>query len=1010
MQFKGVIRFFTLLLIVVCLLQLSYSVFVRSHESKLKAKVAKQMSAYPNPEKKFPNATDALAKAQYKDFRDSIEDELMKVAEDSTKNKVITYGVEGAVTYGDAKKRELNLGLDLQGGVAVTLEVGVDELLRKRSLSPNDEGLNKAIAIALDKKAKTGTSLADLFTESYKEAVPNGKLAPLYADPSKNKFDINASDATVISWLKKEIEASLESTKEVLGKRINKFGVASTSLNLDKEKGTLSVELPGVKDFKAVRKNLQATAKLQFWEVFNNKQDQGRLTEFFKNVDAAVLAYQRGDTSKILIVDTTSKERPFTSLFKNNSQPGGIGDILISDENVFKKFLQIPGVKALLPGDAKIALGKSNLDKNPKNPKYYGVYALKRPVSGSDDAFLEGDKVTEAKADFEPNTGKPMVSIQMNDQGSQLWAALTKRVAETNGFIAISLDDYVYSAPNCDKEIAGGNTQITGDFSPEETEELSSVLKTGKLDAPARIVQEQVVGPSLGEEAVRGGLMSFVISFAIIFVLMLLYYNTSGWVANIALILNLLFTVGVLSAIGFSLTAAGIAGLVLTIGMAVDTNVIIFERIKEELNNGKSYEAAVDEGYKRSLAPVIDAHVTSFLTALILFIFGTGAVLGFATTQMIGIALSLFCGILVSRLITDVWTNKKRHFQYFTGISKKIFKHASYKFIEYRKYAYMISAVVLLAGVGSFFYGFDQGVEYKGGRSYVVDFRPAGENNTKATNVSIDNVRSALKTILNDNVVVKTVDKSSQLDITTSYLMDKAGAANDSIVEVKMFEGLKNYLPENTTFQKFNSVYKKGSKKVEASISSDLKAGAWKATLIAVFIITLYIFIRFRDWRYSVGTIIALAHDVLVTLAVFSFFRHIMPFPLEIDQHFIAAVLTVAGFSMNDTVIVFDRVREYARKKVGASKTEIINTAINDTLSRTIMTSLTVFITILVLFIFGGEVTRGFAFAMLVGVITGTYSSIFVAAPILIDFAKHKPLGKSAAEEYNVADDPTVIK
>jgi SecD/SecF fusion protein len=1009
MQFKGVIRFFTALLIIVCLLQLSYSVFVRQHEGKLKAKVAKQMSAYPKPEAKYPNASDALAKAQYKDFRDSIEDALMRVAEDSTKNKVITYGVEGKVTYGEAKKRELNLGLDLQGGVAVTLEVGVGELLKKRSLNPNDEGLKKAIDIALDKKAKTGRPLADLFAESYKEAVPNGKLAPLYADPSKNKFDVNATDATVINWLKTEIAASLESTREVLGKRINKFGVASTSLNLDEEKGTLSVELPGVKDFKAVRNSLQATAKLQFWEVFNNKQDAERLQPFFTTVDAAVLAYQRGDS--VIKIDTSNKERPFTGLFKGNSQPGGIGDILISDENIFKRYLKIPGVQALLPGDAKLVLGKSNLDtKNPKNPRYYGVYMLKRPVSGSDDAFLEGDKVTQAKADFDPTTGKPVVSLQMNDQGSQLWASLTKRVAASDGFIAITLDDFVYSAPNCDEEIKGGNTQISGNFTPEETEELSSILKTGKLDASATIVQEQVVGPSLGEEAVRGGLMSFVISFGIIFLLMLLYYNTSGWVANIALILNLLFTVGVLSAIGFSLTAAGIAGLVLTIGMAVDTNVIIFERIKEELNSGKSYEAAVDEGYKRSLPPVIDAHVTSLLTAAILYIFGTGAVLGFATTQIIGILLSLFCGILVSRLITDVWTNKKRHFQYFTGISRKIFKHASYKFIEYRKIAYIISAVVLLAGVGAFFYGFDQGVEYKGGRSYVVDFRPARENNTKAANVSLSNIRTALKTTFNDNVVVKTVDKASQLDITTSYLMDKAGTANDSIVEAKLFEGLKNYLPENTTFQKFNSVYKKGSKKVEASISSDLKAGAWKSTLIAVLIITLYIFIRFRDWRYSIGTIIALAHDVLVTLAVFSFFRHIMPFPLEIDQHFIAAVLTVAGFSMNDTVIVFDRVREYARKKVGASKTEIINTAINDTLSRTIMTSLTVFITILILFIFGGEVTRGFAFAMLVGVITGTYSSIFVAAPILIDFAKHKPLGKSAAEDYNVEDDPTVMK
>jgi SecD/SecF fusion protein len=466
---------------------------------------------------------------------------------------------------------------------------------------------------------------------------------------------------------------------------------------------------------------------------------------------------------------------------------------------------------------------------------------------------------------------------------------------------------------------------------------------------------------------------------------MLIYYNSAGIVANIALILNLLFTIGVLSALNATLTAAGIAGLVLTIGMAVDTNVIIFERIKEELTRGLSHNEAVKIGYKRSLPPVLDAHVTSFLTAAILAYFGLGPVLGFATTQMLGITLSLFCGIMVSRLITDTWMNKNRHFNYFTALSKRIFKHASFKFIEYRKIAYGISVVVLILGIGALFNGFNQGVEFSGGRSYVVNFHKP---------VDIDAVRDALDKTFGKFPIIKTYGSTTALEITTDYKINEGGSATDTVVRNTLFEGLKPFLPANLTKEEFATTqYVEGTKKVDPTISDDLKSGAQWATFWSLLIIAVYIFIRFRDWRYSMGTIIALLHDVLVTLAVFSFFKNIVPFPLEIDQHFIAAVLTVIGFSMNDTVIVFDRVREYSRNMKGATKGTIINKAINDTLSRTIMTSLTVFLTILILFLVGGEVTKGFAFAMLIGVITGTYSSIFVAAPILMDFAKNKALG-----------------
>jgi SecD/SecF fusion protein len=434
---------------------------------------------------------------------------------------------------------------------------------------------------------------------------------------------------------------------------------------------------------------------------------------------------------------------------------------------------------------------------------------------------------------------------------------------------------------------------------------------------------------------------------------------------------------------GFTLTAAGIAGLVLTIGLAVDTNVIIFERIKDELNKGKSYQQAVTEGYQRSLPPVLDAHVTSLLTAIILAYFGLGPVLGFATTQIIGILLSLFCGILVSRLITDYWTKKNRHFNYFTTVSKRVFRNANYKFVEFRKYTYMISAVILILGVAAFFNGFHEGVEFKGGRSYTIEFdRP----------VVNDEIRDDLRASLDgDNVTIKTVGDNKHLNITTAYLKGVDNA--DSAVQSRIYAGLKKVLPANTSYADFVANHKQSSTTVQPSISDDLKRGAVKATIFALFAIFIYIFIRFKDWRYSIGTFITLLHDVLVTLIVFSFFKDIVPFPLEIDQHFIAAILTVIGFSMNDTVIVFDRIREDSHNMPGASKESIINRAINDTLSRTIMTSVTVFITLLALFIFGGEVTRGFSFAMLIGVVTGTYSSIFVAAPILIEFAKDKPLG-----------------
>jgi len=626
--------------------------------------------------------------------------------------------------------------------------------------------------------------------------------------------------------------------------------------------------------------------------------------------------------------------------------------------------------------------GKAEASTDPKFKDILTLYAIKTLDNGQ--AELEGDHISSASQDYD-ECGRIAIKMNMDKVGTNLWAKMTTKNAGKP--IAIVLDNFVYSAPNVNEPITTGNSQISGSYSLKEAQDLSEILESGKLPAPAKIVQEQQVGPTLGKESIMGGGLSFFISFLVIFALMLLYFNTAGWVANVALILNLLFTVGILSALGFTLTAPGIAGLVLTIGMAVDTNVLIFERIKEELTKGKSYPLAVTDGYRRSLAPVLDGHITTLLTAIILAYFGLGPVLGFATTQIIGILLSLFCGILVSRLITDWYTNKNRHLEYFTGISRSIFQKAQFKFIEYRKFAYGLSAVIFVLGVASFFNGFDEGVEFAGGRSYTVKFDKP---------VNVEEVRNELKATFGEAPIIKTVNANNQLNITTSYKIKETGNNVDSLVEKMLFTGLAKQLPANLTFNEFETKYKQSSQTVLPTISDDLKAGATKATVIAMIVICLFIFIRFRDWRYSLGTVFALLHDVFVTLIIFSFARTIVPFPLEIDQHFIAAVLTVIGFSMNDTIIVYDRIREDSRLHPSMDNASVINKAINETLSRTIMTSLTVFLTILILFIFGGEVTKGFAFAMLVGVITGTYSSIFVAAPILVDFSKDKKLSNSA--------------
>ncbi len=821
---------------------------------------------------------------------------------------------------------------------------------------------------------------------------PTGKLAPLFAARSNGKLKFDASDDAAVTYLKEQSTQAFNNTYRILRTRIDRFGLASPNINPDATKGIINIELAGVNDKERVRSYLQSTANLQFFEVytFENRDLQNAIVAADKAIEASLngisdtTANVKADTSKLNpnknpLLKMVQFTQPYQGKNGQAIYPAEIGYTFKTDTSKLNAYLALPEVKSKFPSNLVFMYGK-NESEDPKSKDVVPIYAIKTLDNGQ--AELEGDHVANAAQDFDER-GKVAIKMNMDKLGTSIWAKMTsKNVGKP---LAIVLDNIVYSAPNVNDAITTGNSSISGNYTLKTAQDLAEILESGKLPAPAKIVQEQLVGPTLGLASIQGGAMAFGVSFLVIFALMLLYFNTGGWVANIALVLNLLFTIGILSALGFTLTAPGIAGLVLTIGMAVDTNVIIFERIKEELTKGKSYQLAVTDGYKRSMSPVLDAHVTTLLTACILAYFGLGPVLGFATTQIIGILLSLFCGILVSRLITDIYTSKNRHFEYFTKISRGIFQHASFKFIEFRKYAYMLSAVVLVMGIASFFNGFDEGVEFAGGRSYTIKFAKA---------VNIESVREDLKKVFGESPIIKTVDSKNQINITTSYKIKEQGNNIDEEVEALLFKGLEKQLPAGTSLKEFDSQYKQSSQTVLPTISDDLKAGATKATIFALIAICLYIFIRFRDWRYSLGTIFSLLHDIFVTLIVFSFLRKVVPFPLEIDQHFIAAILTVIGFSMNDTVIVYDRIREDSQLMKGVDNATIINKAINQTLSRTIMTSLTVFITILILFIFGGEVTRGFAFAMLIGVITGTYSSIFVAAPVLVDFAKSRPLGR----------------
>ncbi|MBL7704269.1 MAG: protein translocase subunit SecDF [Taibaiella sp.] len=1009
MQLKGLVKFFTAALILFSLWRLSFTFVAQSVDRKYEAMAVKKVGQ-SHPDAKGVEKDELINKA-FVHITDSLRDE-----------KAFSF-LGSEYTYQELKSKELGLGLDLQGGMSVTLEVGLEGLIKSMAINPEDPGLNQAIALAEKMHEQTPDNFVSLFVKAYQQVNPGGKLSGIFAKPNQTVITHNSSNEDVIRYIRAEADKATDRTHTVLQKRIDKFGVAQPSISLDKNKGIITVELAGVKNPEQVRNYLQATAKLQFWEVYKNSEVIESLVKANDVIKAKLsgkaataapandTAVAKSDSTKAA-ADTANKASLANAMAKDTSsslaqsqeqslfsfmQPiqeeaNMIGFVANKDKEKVLSLLNDPEVKALFPSNAVFLLGEAGgADKNGKKNTFYGIYVIKT-IPGTTEAKLEGDRVKSSKFDYQQD-GTPEIKLEFDQQGAGIWSKLTGD--NLNRPIAIVLDSFVYSAPNVISQSNTGSSSITGGFDVTSGTELASILQTGKLPAPAKIVSEQIVGPTLGAESIDGGIKSFIAAFLVIFVLMVVYYNTSGLIANIALLLNLLFTFGVLANLGATLTMAGIAGIVLGIGMAVDANVIIFERIKDELSLGDTYEEAVDKGYKRSYAPIIDGHVTSLITATILLYFGLGSIKAFATTQIISLLLSLFTGIMVSRMITDAYTKKGRHFKYFTKFSEKIFQKAKFNFIGKRKIAYVISAIVMVAGLAAFANGFDYGVEFDGGRSYTIKF----DQQYKTSDI-----REQMTKHLEKHPVVKTIGTGNQLSITTDYLINQQGKDAENKVMAKLYEGLKaeKFIPATVDLPTFTSKYVQSTQAVSPMISEDLKSGALQATIYSIVAIFLYIFIRFRKWQYSIGTIVSLIHDALFTVAIFSFFRNIVPFALEIDQHFIAALLTVIGFSMNDTVIVFDRIRETFRRTPNADKNEVINSSINATLSRTIMTSFTVFITAVILFIFGGEVLRGFAFAMSLGVLVGTYSSIFLAAPMLSDMDKKDSLKLEEDKEERI--------
>jgi len=1000
MQNKGAIRFFTIVLALVSVYQLLFTVFTQKVERDARE----------------------FAKGDVRIERSYL---------DSMKGEVVYNVLFKRYTYQECKEREVNLGLDLKGGMNVILEIAVEDIIR--SLAANqfltDPVFIETMALAHEKKKDSQSDFVNLFAEAFEELNPGGQLAQFFMTPeTRGDIDFNTTNDEVVTFLKAEAEDAIDNSYNVLRNRIDRFGVVQLNIQKLERQGRILVELPGVKEPERVAKLLTGTANLEFWTTYQASEVWNYLDQ--ANRTLADILRAEGDTEELadvesgeatveeeaqleedllaaeddLLLDTSGldlltdldttqvfddqetqfyRENPLIAVLtpyldnQRNFIPGStVGVVLLKDTAKVNAYLAIPQIRQLFPSDLKFAW---HFQPQGEEQNFIRLHSLK--ATRNNQPVMEGKYVTDARVGTDPYTNEFNVSMNMNSEGAKKWANVTRE--NVNQAIAIVLDGLVYSAPNVSEEIKGGSSSISGDFSQTDADDLANILKSGKMPARARIVSSEVIGPSLGAKSVKDGLNSFIIAFVVVLAYMLFYYSRrAGMVADIALVANMFFLMGVLASLQAVLTLPGIAGIVLTIGMSVDANVLIYERIREELAAGKNLKTAIKDGYRNAYSAIFDAQITTFLTGLILFFFGTGPIKGFATTLVIGILTSLFSAIILTRLMYERMLAKGINITFDTKISRNAFKNTKIDFLGKRKIFYIISGLIIAGGIASLATkGLNTGVDFTGGRNYVIAFNQE---------VETTDIQDHLEAAFGVAPTVLTYGSKSTVRVTTKYLIDDDRPEVDSIIKAEMFEGLQPYLDDDATLEEFinGQDYIISSHKVGPTIADDIKRTAVLVIFASLLIIFLYILARFRNWQFGLGALAALVHDVLIVLGLFSILDGIMPFSLELDQSFIAAILTVVGYSINDTVVVFDRIREYVGLQKKRERKDIINSALNSTLSRTFSTSLSTFFVLLSIFILGGDVIRGFTFALMLGVIVGTYSSLFIATPVVYDTVK----------------------
>ncbi len=980
MQNKGFVKAFAILLTLVCVFYLSFS-FVTRH--------------YTNKAREIANGDPKVEQ----NYLDSLANEKVWLWNWSLK---------------DCREMEISLGLDLKGGMNVILEVSVPDVIKVLADNKPDENFNKALATAAQQATTSQDDVITLFVREYHRLAPNAPLAQLFATQQlKDKVNQKSTDAEVEKVLREEVKAAVDNSYNVLRTRIDRFGVVQPNIqSLEDKMGRIMVELPGIKEPERVRKLLQGSANLEFWETYNAKE----IAPYMQSADAKVRSLKAADTDSVAApaaapaaTSTTDslaaalkgetaatqnaeiaqykKDHPLLAIMQVNPGEGPVvAYALAKDTAEINQYLSMSQVKSEFPKDLLLKWGVAAASFDPKG-QTFELYAI-RSTERNGRAPLEGDVIVDAKDDFD-QYGKPSVSMSMNTDGSRRWAQLTKQ--NIGKSIAIVLDGYVYSAPNVQTEITGGNSQITGHFTPEEAKDLANVLKSGKMPAPAHIVQEDIVGPSLGQESIEAGIISCIVAFILLMVYVCSMYGfTAGMVANGALLLNFFFTLGILSSFQAALTMSGIAGLVLSLGMAVDANVLIFERTKEELRLGKKVKDALKDGYSNAFSAIFDSNFTSIITGVILFYFGTGPIRGFATTLIIGIAISFFTAVFMTRLVFEHFMNKDKwlNLTFETRLSRGVLQDTKYNFMKYNKTWLSSGLIIVLICVGFLFIrGLSQSIDFTGGRNYQVRFEQS---------IEPEQVRELMEGQFEDaNVTVIAIGTDGKtVRISTNYRINEEGNNVDSEIEAKLYEVLKPLLTKNISLETFidrdnhtgGSII--SSQKVGPSIADDLKVAAVWAVIFAVLGIGLYILFRFRNIAYSVGSIAALTFDTILILGVYSMFWNILPFSMEIDQTFIGAILTAIGYSINDKVVIFDRVREYFHLYPKRSTFQLFNDSLNSTLTRTLFTGSSTLIVLVVIFILGGESIRSFSFAMILGVVFGTLSSLFVASPIAYSLFK----------------------